>query len=207
MSTTLPPLDGADQPEVSAGDVLFDRPPPTDYLAEWGRRLAAPPEIADEVLRSVVIFRLGDEWLAVRTGILVEVTHVHPIHSIPHRTGEVLLGLVNVRGQLRIAVSLRGMLGVEPARDSMPEAKPGAGPSAEVGRGRMILLQDRLHQWVFVSEEVVGVYRIKAGQFQKVPSTFGKTASYCQSVFTWREHTVGLVDEERLLAALRSLCQ
>jgi chemotaxis-related protein WspD len=197
-------------PATANGDELFDRPAPPEYLAEWGERLAAPPDVAEEVARSVVIFRLGDEWLAIRTGILVEVTHIHAIHSIPHRTGEVLLGLVNVRGQLRIAISLHGLLRVESDHPAAHGAKSTSATTAsneDLGHGRMILLQDHLHQWVFVAEEVVGVYRIRTGQFQKVPSTFGKTASYCQSVFAWRDHTVGLVDDERLVHSLRSLCQ
>lgn len=196
--------------EATAFDsrVLFDRPAPPDYLGEWTERLAQPPHEQEQDRRSLVVFRLGDEWLAIPTRLLAEVTGLHPIHSVPHRTGEVLLGLVNIRGQLRICLSLHGLLGTlaglpEGVRHRRHDASD---PKGQDPDGRMAILQDQSHQWVFYADEVAGVHRIKVGLFRKVPSTFGKTSSYCQAVFDWNGRTVGCLDEERLLSALRSLC-
>jgi chemotaxis-related protein WspD len=181
---------------------FFDREAPNDYLAEWSRRLALPEERRDRDLLSLLIFRLGREMLALETAALVEVTHPQPVHVIPHRSTEVLLGLVNIRGQLRICVSAHGLLGVELA----PAAEAhGHGPHDDSLR-RMMILQDKHQQWVFPVEEVVGVHRLAQTALREVPSTFGRASSFSRAVFTWGDHTVGLLDEARLLVALRSAC-
>jgi chemotaxis-related protein WspD len=175
---------------------FFDRSPPEGYLAEWSHRLILPEAQAADERQSVVVFRLGNERLAIETTSLVEVTPPQPVHAIPHRANAVLLGLVNIRGQLRICVSLHGLLGVE-------DAGPKAGTSEAE---RMMILQDAADQWVFPVEEVSGVHRLSSSGRREVPSTFGKGSSFSRSVFTWREATVGLLDHARLVAALRSAC-
>src|SRR5437667_10341199 len=65
---------------------FFDHPAPEGYLAEWGRLLAAPVTPAESEDLSVLIFRLGNEWLALRTRVVVEVTTPRPVHRIPHRS-------------------------------------------------------------------------------------------------------------------------
>ena len=61
---------------------------------------------------SVLIFRLGEEWLAFRTHTVAEVTLPRPVHRIPHRSNAVLSGMVNLQGQVQLCVSLHGLLGV-----------------------------------------------------------------------------------------------
>ena len=68
---------------------------------------------------SVLIFRLGVEWLAFRTQTIAEVTTPRPVHRVPHRSNEVLLGLVNLQGQVQLCVSLHGLLGVVAPVDSL----------------------------------------------------------------------------------------
>jgi chemotaxis-related protein WspD len=109
---------------------FFDRQSPPQYLEEWVQRLAQPEERVEQDLLSLVIFRLHDEYLAVQARGLVEVTLPQPIHAIPHRTSEVVLGLVNIRGQLRICVSAHGLLGIAAPAASQP-SRPHEVPLAE----------------------------------------------------------------------------
>ena len=185
---------------------FFDRQPPPQYLEEWVQRLAQPEERVEQDLQSLVIFRLHDEYLAVQTRSLVEVTLTQSIHTIPHRTNEVVLGLVNVRGQLRICVSAHGLLGVaSPAanestyRNEVPQAA-----QLEKSQQRMLIIHERSEQWVFPVEAVLGVHRLPATGFRPVPATFGKAGAFSQAVFTWESHTVGYLDEDRFISALRS---
>ena len=114
---------------ASAARTFFDRPAPEGYLAEWTQWLAGSPEagngeagtgadLSDRDLVSVLIFRLGQEWLAFRTQTVAEVTLPRPVHRIPHRSNEIFIGLVNLRGQLQLCISLHGLLGVEPPQSS-----------------------------------------------------------------------------------------
>ena len=87
---------------------------------------------------SVLIFRLGAEWLAFRTQAVAEVTTPRPVHRIPHRSNQILSGLVNLQGQVQLCVSLHGLLGV----DSTGVADP-AGRAARPRPGRDLGLRGR----------------------------------------------------------------
>ena len=60
-----------------------------------------------------MIFRVGTEWLALPAAAIQEVSNLRPVHRVPHRTSGVLLGVVNVRGELLICVSLARVFGIE----------------------------------------------------------------------------------------------
>jgi chemotaxis-related protein WspD len=200
----------AAEPASSARETaraFFDRPPPDDYLAEWARRLALPEQEAERDLRSVVIFRLNAEWLALDTIHLVEITDPHTVHSLPHRTNPVLIGMVNVRGQLRLCVSLHGLLGVGAAPPDAALKVATVGKPGQATYARMIIIQLRGEEWVFPADEVLGVQRFTVAQFRKAPSTYTPLNSHTQAVLDWKGHTVGHLDTERLVTSLRSHCQ
>jgi chemotaxis-related protein WspD len=184
---------------------FLNREPPPQYLEEWVQRLAQPEERVEQDLQSLLIFRLHDEYLAVQTRSLVEVTLPQSIHTIPHRTNEVVLGLVNVRGQLRICVSAHGLLGVaSPAANELTHrSETSRVAKTETSQQRMLIIHERTEQWVFPVEEVLGVHRLPATDFRPVPATFGKAGAFSQAVFTWEGHTVGYLDEARFISALR----
>src|SRR5689334_14088118 len=69
------------------GRRFLDSPPPADYAAEWAARLAEPEADVATGLLGVLVFRLGEEWLALPVGVLAEVTHDRKPHRIPHRGG------------------------------------------------------------------------------------------------------------------------
>lgn len=52
---------------------------------------APPPERVDG--RSLLLFRLGEEWLALATACLAEVAPMQPVHSLPHQRSRVLQGV------------------------------------------------------------------------------------------------------------------
>lgn len=178
---------------AAAADRFFDRPAPDGYLAEWTRLLAAPVSAADRKDLSLLLFRLNSEWLALPTQVIVEITSPRPMHRIPHRSNDTLLGMVNLRGQLQLQVSLHGLLGVDDANG--PPASP-----------RLVVMKRDGQTWVFQAEEVAGVERFDRGEPKGVPSTLANTASsFSQSVISWREKSVGFLDDLRVFAALREL--
>lgn len=174
---------------------FFDRPAPTDYLAEWNEYLSKPEDWEDQARVGVVVFRLGDEWLALATRALVEITQTRPAHRVPHRSNRVFLGLVNIRGQLHLLMSLHGLLGVTP--------DPAGSPAK-----RLLVVEHKGDRWVFAADEVRTVERVQLDQLGKVPGTLANPAhSFTQAVFAWQDRHVGFLDEQRLVAAFRSLGQ
>jgi chemotaxis-related protein WspD len=193
---------------AAAARTFFDRPAPEGYLADWSRWLAGAAALdtrgekrgegangtqgLDGEAVSVLIFRLGAEWLAFKTQTVAEVTTPRPVHRIPHRSNQVLLGLVNLQGQVQLCISLRGLLGVE-----------GTGAST-----RLVVVRDRDRgeAWAFEADEVLGVHRVPRSQLRGIPSTLVNPAvGFSQAVLSWNERSVGLLDEQRVFAALRSL--
>src|SRR5688572_20459575 len=69
-------------------------------LRQDDREQAPAPVDSGIVTRSLLMFRLGEEWLGLSTRSLVEVAPVQPIHSLPHQRSRALLGVANVRGAL-----------------------------------------------------------------------------------------------------------
>lgn len=72
---------------AAAGGQFLNAPPPQGYLEEWRDRLAMPVEETAADLVSVLIFRLGQEWLALPVQVVVEITGLRPVHRIPFRGG------------------------------------------------------------------------------------------------------------------------
>jgi chemotaxis-related protein WspD len=196
---------------AAAARTFFDRPAPEGYLTDWSRWLAGCDGLdqrqgeeaedkkegdaqAEGAGASVLIFGLGAEWLAFRTQAIAEVTTPRPVHRVPHRSNQIFAGLVNLRGQVQLCVSLHGLLGVDvPA------------PPA-----RLVVLhdRDRAETWAFGADLVLGVQRVPRSQWRGVPGTLINPAvGFSQAVLSWNGRSVGLLDEQRVFAALRSLDQ
>ncbi|MDG3004884.1 chemotaxis protein CheW [Paludisphaera mucosa] len=208
---------------AAAAKAFFDRPAPPGYLDEWTRWLSDEEFCAEEQADSdasgrdaegrrndvgVLIFRLGSEWLAFRTQAVVEAALPKPVHRVPHRSGAVLRGLVNLRGQLQLCFSLYGLLGVPDPQAS--HAAGGDDPTRAAARERLIVLRDRERSevWAFAADEIHGVEHFPRNALQGVPSTLANPAvSYSQAVIPWRDRSVGFLDEARVFAALRSIGQ
>ncbi|MGA7813893.1 chemotaxis protein CheW, partial [Caballeronia sp.] len=95
-----------------AAAALLDRP-----LDEAdGADSASDATVAEPVTtHSALVFRIADEWLALPTTALRQVDDIRPIHSLPHRRNRVVLGLVNIRGELTVAASLGELLHLDRA--------------------------------------------------------------------------------------------
>lgn len=194
---------------AAAARTLFERPAPEGYLEEWTQALGQVGQGLECDRVSVLILRLGSEWLALSTSFLVEVTPPKTIHSVPHRSNDVFRGLVNIRGQLQLCVSLHGVLGVGTAE--VPQAArelPGPAAQANGNKGLLAVVQHTGERWAFLTDEVLGVERVARGDLRKVPGTLANPVSgFSQALFTYRDRQVGFLDEQRIVTALRSLWQ
>jgi chemotaxis-related protein WspD len=182
---------------AAAGRRFLDAASPAGYLEEWTERLAdAIPEAATD-LQSVLIFRLGEEWLALRVQVLLEVTPPRPVHRIPHRAG-LLAGLVNIRGELHLCVRLAQLLGIATAADD----NNGEGPSPGA---RLIVVRRDGDRWVFPADEVDQVHRFSTSELTGAPATLARSAGrLTQGLFLWQERSIGYLDDARLFQVLRA---
>ena len=174
---------------------LLDRPPEEDYIEEWTSLLASRKEDEDKKEISVVIFRLGSEWLALTTVTFAEVAQERPIHRIPHRSSRLLLGIVNLRGQLTLCVDMKNILEIE--EEKLPVKKEG-----KIYK-RMVAIQKGKNRWIFPVDEVYGVYHCDINRVENVPVTAAKSkVNYMKGIIEWNHHRVGYLDDELLFLNL-----
>jgi chemotaxis-related protein WspD len=192
---------------AEAARSFFDRGPPAGYLEDWRTILEEPstPPAADAT--SVLVFRLGGEWLALPTAVVVEVTPVRTLHRLPHRAGGPLAGIVNIRGQLQLCASLHTLLGLAPAAGGPGSAAPAGGAAA-----RLLVVErpggGAADRWALGVDEVAGVHRVSAGALRAVPSTVGHAGGRLSAaLFEWQDRTVALLDEPRMFDGLRERVQ
>jgi len=189
-------------PVYSAAAIqVLDRERPQEGLEALTRLFAAPGPGEQRASRSCFVFRLGGEWLALPTVALDEVADLRAIHSLPHRRSGVVLGLANVRGELLVCVSLGQLLGI----DALAGAQTARHPRAT--HRRLLVVRHQGSRLAFPVDEVHGTLRFLEDELRPVPTTVARAAaSYSKAMLAWREHAVGLLDDELLFHSLnRSL--
>ncbi len=181
-------------PVYSAGAArLLDAEVLPAELAQRAERYATPKAVERTGTITVVVFRLGDEWLALPAAVWREVSPPRAIHSLPHRRDQVVQGVVNIRGELLVCVSLADALGVT-----------ATGPAATP---RFAVVQRGSDRFVFRAEEIAGLHRYDPAELSPAPATLARTQIACiRGMIPWENRAVGLLDEERVFQMLnRSL--
>jgi len=181
----------------AAGAELLDRPLPENYRQEWSQHFSVEKHRAIPAKMSVVIFRIQSEWLALPTTAFQEVAERRLTHSLPHRRQGIVAGLINVRGELLICVSLRRLLGLDQA-GSAPARRPS---------DRLLVMNWDGNRLAFAVDDIHGVHRFQPQELRDAPATVSKSSfTFTQGIFMWQQHPVGLLDADALFSVLnRSL--
>lgn len=174
---------------------LLSRIPSQEYISEntrWVMKKIATEEALLE--GTIIIFRLSQEWFGIRTIALHEICETKIIHRIPHRSEKMLLGFVNVRGQLRICISMHAFLKIEqPEENSIKNAL------------KFIVVQQQEEDiWVFPVDEVLGIYHIKQSQITNIPITVSQSeTNLLKGIIQLEMKRVGYLDEQLLFKKLK----
>ena len=178
-----------------SGRRMLERPASESYLRECTARFGEVERVQEDTGNSVLLFRLGDEWLALNSLLVSEIAGVRTIHSLPHRNNPSIKGLVNIRGELRICLSIGALLKLEHAREShttdheIPE--------------RMILIARDDQSFVFPVSEVHGIHRFPEHSVEALPATLSHAKNtLTHGIIAWQNHHVGLLNHDLLFYAL-----
>jgi len=184
-------------PVFSAGAAqMLDADVPASYFADRTAHFAEPARADEGATGSVVIFRVAAEWLALPSAVVVEVTNFQPIHSLPHRTNGIVLGLASVRGELLVCVSLARIIGAAPAT-----VEPGSRTTA---LQRMLVLRRDALRVVCPVDAVHGTHRFHPSTLKSVPTIVANASvTYSTALLPWQGHSVGTLDDELLFYTLR----
>lgn len=174
---------------------LLDRELDAQALREATELTARAATEAQLLSRTVFVFRLGSEWLALPPSVIDEVLELRAMHGLPHRRTGVVRGLVGVRGRLTVLVSLEHLL------HGGPTVRPA--PKRHQAVPRLVVLVSRGQRLAFEVDEVHGHHRFDPAALRAAPATVSKAvASFTANVLPWREYSVGLLDADLVLHAL-----
>lgn len=177
---------------------LLDREIPEEYLEEQTSHVAAEKKKQIETgAKSIVIFRIATEWWALPTAVFQGVDDDSPTHTLPHDRSGILNGLVNIRGELLLSVSLAALLQLEKDTEVSRDLKPAS-------CGRLLICSRKGSRLVFPVNEVHGVHRYHPKELREVPVTLAKAGAgaYIVGVLPWEGKTVGCMDDELLFYAV-----
>jgi chemotaxis-related protein WspD len=180
----------------AAALTLLDREHPPEHLAEWTAHFAGRKKLEEPDTHSAIIFRIASEWFALPTAALDEVAEPHTIHSLPHLRSSVVLGLVNVRGELLICVSLAKMLRLGETTSVDAERK-------RFNTKRLVVIRHNGGRVAFPTDEVQSIHRYHPRDLRSVPATIAKAANaYINALLPLRDTTVGCLDDRLFTQAL-----
>jgi chemotaxis-related protein WspD len=185
---------------------IFDRPVPegaesdprwqqVQMATEAQARFPSPGDRDDEMGRNAVaIFRLEQEWFALPATLLDSIVPWAAPRPIPHRSNDLLEGLVNVRGELLICLSLARFL-------NLPKAPI---RSAQSSQPRLAIIEWEGDRWTFSVDEFQGIETIPPPTLLTPPTTVLKAShTYTHSLLPWSDQrTINCLDESLLLEAL-----
>ncbi len=177
----------------AAGRLLLEREVPIDYIQEWTATFAESGSAlslrSTEELLSLILFRLGNEQFAISIRSLQEVIRPTQIHTLPHRSDRLFLGLTSIRGEILLCASLQEFLDLEPSPRSDHE--------------RMLIVGTNQRKWVLPVDQVHGIQRYPLQDIQEPPIVITKTnATYTQGILTWNEQQINYLNAERLIDTL-----
>lgn len=134
-------------------------------------------------VQSILVFRLGHQLFGLPTLSIQEVSPIKKIHRIPHRSGKILSGLVNLNGELRLSVSLYALLSVE------------SFPGKDIGR--MIAIKREGDCWVFPVDSVEGILSCREEEIKKASDPYIKGYMEIENL------SFALLDEELIFQSLQ----
>lgn len=180
---------------------LLDRPARSEYQQMW-KELLKREKLAkqEQEEHSILLFSLADHWLGIDTMFLNEVIESRPIHRVPHCRKDLLKGVVNLKGQLKLCISLEYLLGISTEQKELLQQKQ------TLTYHRMLAISRAKQLWIFCVDSVWGVVNYSTNRLIDPPVNISKsTACYLKGILPWRDKDVALLDEELLFESLRRM--
>jgi chemotaxis-related protein WspD len=179
---------------VSSFGRLLNREVPDDVLRERTSETARPKADVRRGAKSILIFRIEEEWLALPTEAFQEAVENCTLHAAsPARRNTQRSG--------------------ERTRRSPDLCEPGSvlGRNADTIRTRhgrvlshVLVCKRKGERIAFPVSEVFGVHRYDSEDLRKVPATLSNSAAgaFTMGMLGWNGRTVGCLDDELVFYAI-----
>lgn len=184
----------------TAGNALLEKEAPEGYLEEWTNHFHYEPDTSlQHQYHPTLIFRIAYQWLAMPINSVQGITECKPTHRLPHSRNSVLLGITNIKGDLKISISLEALLGIEKVEDDSITK----GLSFRLYPGSLIFGKDD-DDYVSPVDEVHGLFYYDQLELEITPITISKTlGTFTKGIFQFNKNSIGLLDDELLIQTIK----
>jgi len=180
----------------AAGRQLLNRSLSSDYQNEWTVRLAEALEKKHSGTKSAFVFRAGTQWFALPVAVVREVAVMGPIHTIPHRSSNILRGVANIKGQLEICVSLGAVLGI--GRCEITEQN-----NKYIAPTRLVVVIHDSQVLAFPVTEIMGIIRYRPEAVRDLPvAVLGEHAVYASGMLHHDNKEISFLKYKQLFRSL-----
>lgn len=176
----------------NAGRSLLDRIAPEGYDDEWADVLASKKISKNQNSIAAVVFRLGIEWLSLPVKLISQIMPLRNIYDIPHNKNKKIRGIVNIRGEITICMSLGSLLGIDKYEDSS------SGKDQPINR--LIMIKGKGGYIVFPVSEIDGIINYEPEKLSDAPDTIKHSKlNFIDGVTSSNNKTIGCIDHDKLL--------
>lgn len=180
---------------AKAGKRAIEKAASKEYIDQWTKVYAQVSAKQIKKQYSVVIFRLGMEWFCLPTEFFKGIENLNVIHSIPRVYNQILIGLVNIKGAVKLCFAVDKLLELDPGNT--------AGENTIGIYKRLLVLEHQNQNYVFPVDEVGGVERIDETALETLPSNLNeKHANLVKGVMKSQSGRVAVLNAPRLFGAL-----
>ncbi|MES2743124.1 MAG: chemotaxis protein CheW [Pseudomonadota bacterium] len=165
----------------------LQRPVDQAYQDEWAAHFRQVEHGAARQDQSVLVFRIGREWLALPTRVMLAVAPQARAHTLPHRGAGALCGVVNVGGQLYPCMALAPLLGIDDQ-----EVAPAKG---RYTFARLLLIEWEAQSYALPVADLHGIVRYAREALQAPAATINKGLTrFVTGVLAHQQLQVGCLD-------------
>jgi chemotaxis-related protein WspD len=119
-----------------------------------------------------------------------------PIHTIPHRSSNILRGVVNIKGKLEICVSLGAVLGIDRCEQTEENNK-------YIAPARLVVVIHNSQVLAFPVTEVKGIIRYRPEAVQELPVAVPEThAVYTSGMLHYDNKEISFLKHKRFFRSL-----
>jgi len=172
----------------NAGRGVLENRAPASYIAQWQMDIAKEKQESEKGDVGAMVFRLGNEWLALPVENLQEIVEEKDVHKIPHNKGMYILGIVNIGGEINTCYSLMNLLEIDELEKKNKNELH-----------RLIVIVINGDRFVFPVCEISGLTRYSSDELAPYPATLGsKMGAYLLGIFNYQRQQVAALNVEQI---------
>ena len=130
-------------------------------------------------------FRLGKEWYLIEMASIDEVVKHQRVSHLP-RQKNIIQGVMNIRGEIKLIVGLGVLLSMT--------------PTTIIESSRVVLIKSKTDSTGFITDEIIGVLKLDTGKFQtSIANVRGIEAEFINGLYNKDDNHFIWLNIERVL--------